>query len=96
MIDIVTHKSRPVRLWNAPAVVALVTSSPRASERLVHLVNYGKPVTSEMQIRVQGHYTRATLLRPDASSVTIKTAARGTTTEVFVPELRRLGVLVFS
>lgn len=96
VIDIVTHKRRPVRLWNAPAVVALVTGSPRAGERLVHLLNYGSPVNSEMQIRVQGLYSRAAMLRPDGSPLPLRAAKRGTMTEVFVPELKRLGVLVFS
>jgi hypothetical protein len=96
VIDVITHKRRPVRLWNAPSVIALVSASPQKGERLAHLVNYGKPVTSEVQARVQGQYTRAVLHRPDGSPVTLKTAKRGTTTEVFVPELKRLGVLVFS
>jgi hypothetical protein len=96
VIDLITHKSRPVRLWNAPAVIALVTNSPRAGERLAHMINYGSPIDSEMQARVQGHYTKAVLLRPDAAPLALKAAKRGATTEVFVPALKRLGVLVFS
>jgi hypothetical protein len=96
VIDVVTHKRRAVRLWNAPSVIALATASPRAGERLMHLVNYGAPIDMEIQTRVQGHYASATLLRPDADPVKLPVAKRGTTTEVQVPELKRLGVVVFS
>jgi hypothetical protein len=95
VIDVVTHKQRAVRLWNAPAVIALATASPRTGERLVHLVNYGKPVDTELQARVQGHFTSATLMRPEGEPIPLKPAKRGSTTEVFVPELQRLSVLVF-
>lgn len=91
VIDIVTHKQRAVRLWNAPSVIALATG-----ERLVHLVNYGAPIDVEVQTRVQGHYAQAKLLRPDGSPLPLKTATRGSMTEIQVPELRRLGVAVFS
>ncbi|HYI92765.1 MAG TPA: hypothetical protein VEX68_04420 [Bryobacteraceae bacterium] len=91
VIDIITHKQRAVRLWNAPAVIALVTG-----ERMAHLVNYGSPIDMDIQARVQGHFSKATLLRPDGEPVALKVAKRGSTTEVEVPELRRLGVLVFS
>jgi hypothetical protein len=96
VIDIITHKRRAVRLWNAPAVIALATASPRPGERLMHLINYGSPIDSDVQARVQGHFSKATLLRPDGEAVVLKPAKRGTTTEVEVPELRRLGVVVFS
>lgn len=96
VIDLIGHKERAVRLWNAPAVIALATDAPRAGGRLVHLVNYGSPIDQEIQVRVQGHFNRATLLRPDGSPLSLETALRGSTTEVFVPELTRLGVLAFQ
>lgn len=96
VVDVITHKSRALRLWNALAVIALATGSPRAGERLLHIINYGSPIDTELQARVQGDFTKATLLRPDASPLPLKPAKRGTTTEVFVPELKRLGVVVFS
>ena len=61
VIDIITHRKRAVRTWNAPAVIALATG-----EKLVHLVNYGSPIDMDVQTRVQGHFTKATLMRPDA------------------------------
>jgi hypothetical protein len=96
VIDVVTHKKRAVRMWNAPSVIALATASPKAGERLVHLINYGSPIDMEVQTRVQGHYASAMLLRPDADPVKLPAAKRGSTTEVQVPELKRLGVVVFS
>jgi hypothetical protein len=96
VIDIITHKRRAVRIWNAPAVVAFATSSPQRGERLLHLVNYGSPIDTDLQARVQGNFTKATLLRPDGAPVALPTAKRGITTEVLVPELKRLGVVVFS
>ena len=96
VIDIITHKQRAVRLWNAPAVIALATASPRPGEQLMHLLNYGSPIDSDVQARVQGHFSKATLLRPDGEPIALKPAKRGTMTEVEVPELRRLGVVVFG
>jgi hypothetical protein len=96
VIDVVTHKNRAVRMWNAPSVIALATASPKAGERLVHLINYGSPIDMEVQTRVQGHYANAMLLRPDADPLKLPAAKRGSTTEVQVPELKRLGVVVFS
>jgi hypothetical protein len=96
VIDVITHKNRAVRLWNAPSVIALATASPKPNERLVHLINYGSPIAMDVQTRVQGHYSSATLLRPDADPLKLQAAKRGPTTEVQVPKLKRLGVVVFS
>ena len=96
VIDIITHKKRAARLWNAPAVITLATASPKPEERLVHLINYGSPIDTDVQARVRGHFTKATLLRPEANPISLQAAKRGTMTEVQVPEIRRLGVIVFS
>jgi hypothetical protein len=100
VIDIVTHKRRPVRIWNAPAAIAIAAACPENSpvpgKVLATVVNYGEPLDSDFPVRVQGHYSRATLLRPDGSPTPLKPARRGTTTEVFISELRRLGVVVFG
>jgi hypothetical protein len=91
VIDIITHKRRAVRLWNAPAVIGLATGPG-----ILHLVNYGAPIDVDVQARIQGNYTKATLMRPDADSISLQTAKRGTTTEVQVPAIKRLGVVVFG
>jgi hypothetical protein len=93
VIDLINHKNRAVRLWNALAVIALVTKSPRSGERLLHVINYGSPIDVEVQARVQGHFTKAMLMRPDASPVPLQAAKRGTTTEVFLPEIKRVAVV---
>jgi hypothetical protein len=100
VIDIVSHRRRPARIWNAPAAIAWTTACPENApvrgKALMLVVNYGQPLDSDFPVRVQGHYTNATLLRPDASPTPLKAARRGSTTEVFVPELKRLGVVVFG
>jgi hypothetical protein len=96
VIDIISHKQRAVRIWNAPAVIALVTASPRRGERLMHVVNYGSPITMEVQARVRGQFRKAALLRPGSPSTPLAPKTRGATTEVFLPEIKRMAVVVFS
>ena len=96
VIDLVTHKKRAVRLWNAPAVIAVATDSPRKGGRLVHLVNYGSAIDSDVQLRVQGKYRKATLMRPEGTPVDLPASGRGSMTEVQVPELRRVATLAFD
>jgi len=96
VIDIVTHPRRAVRLWNAPAVIPLATAGRSEGEALLIAVNYGSPIESEIQARIQGVFAKATLLRPEAAPLDLKPARRGSTTEVYLPELVRLGVVVFS
>jgi hypothetical protein len=91
VIDLLTHKRRPARIWAAPTLVAVA-----AGARLMYCVNYGSPIDVPVQVRRQGVFTRATLLRPGAAPLTLKASRRGTTTEVMLPELRRLGILVFG
>ena len=100
VIDVVTQKRRAARLWNAPSIIALATAAPASSSArggvLLHALNYGSPIRSDLQARVQGVFAKATLLRPDGPPIPLKPAKRGTTTEVFLPELRRVGTVVFS
>jgi hypothetical protein len=96
VIDIVTQKRRAVRLWNAPAVIALLTSAPQGRARaLVRLMNYGKP-EDNILVAVQGSYTRVSLLQPSAAPVSLPTTQVGSTTEVTIPRLGRVGALMLS
>jgi hypothetical protein len=95
-IDLVTHRHRAARLWNAPSVIALATEGARPGELLLHLLNYGSAITDEVQVRVAGHYKSAELLRPGQAPRKLDTAARGTTTEVFPPDLGRVAVVRFG
>jgi hypothetical protein len=96
VIDLVGQKARAVRMWNAPAQIGRLTSSPRPRGAVLSVVNYGRGRRWETLVRVQGVYSRATLLRPDSESKELKVAKRGTTTEIQLPEMGRLGVVVFS
>jgi hypothetical protein len=99
VIDIVTHMRRALRIWNAPAAIALATDAPPGKGKaLLHVINYGSPIDSEseVQARIQGHFTKATLWRPEAPPLPLKPARRGSTTEIFIQELTRLGVVVFE
>lgn len=90
-IDLLTHRRRAARLWNAPSAIPLATAGG-----LLHIIQYGGPVENEVQARVQGIYKSATLLRPDAPPMPLKIYHRGTTTEVFPPAVRRLAVVQFQ
>ena len=99
VIDIVTQKRRAARLWNAPTAIALATSSPPGANRgraLLHLINYGSRLEGEVLVAVEGSYSRATLLRPEAPARPLSTAKRGTTTEVTLPDLERVATLVLE
>jgi hypothetical protein len=100
VIDIITHKRRAVRLWKAPAVVALARFCPHhgrvRGEALLAVVNYGSPVDTEIQTRIQGNFAKALLLRPEAPPVTLRAVKRGATTEIMVPELTRVAAVIFG
>ena len=91
VIDIVNHRNRAVRLWNASPVIPLATEGVH-----VHLVNYGSRIADEFQCRVQGYFSSAQLLRPSGGPLTLKTAHRGSMTEVFVPEIDCVATIRFA
>ncbi len=96
VIDIVTQKRRAVRLWNASAVIPLLTSAPQGRARaLLRLMNYGKP-EDRILVAVQGSYTRVSLLQPGAAPASLPTTQVGSTTEVTIPTLGRVGALMLS
>ncbi|MCX6588254.1 MAG: hypothetical protein NTX13_16940 [Acidobacteria bacterium] len=90
-IDLVTHKRRAARLWNAPSAIPLATAGG-----LLHVIQYGSPIEVEIQARVQGLYRSATLLRPEGPPLALKLYRRGTMSEVFPPSIQRLGVVQFE
>ena len=95
MIDLVGHRRRPARLWNAPSAVVFSTAGPAPGEALLHIVNYGAAQNEDVQARIDGHFKQATLLRPEAPSAPLKTQPRGHATEVFLPRLERAAVIRF-
>lgn len=96
VIDVVGHRRRTARLWNARSAVAFATAGPRPGEALLNIINYGaRQREDEVQARIHGHFKTATLLRPEAPAVTLKTSPRGLATEVFLPTLQNVAVIHF-
>ena len=90
VIDIVGHPRRAVRIWNANSTIAI--SSPG----IVNLLNYsGRSRGGDTQVRIQGVYKTATLLRPESPPLKLEASRRGSTTEVFVPDLALVGTILF-
>jgi hypothetical protein len=90
-IDLLTHRRRAARLWNAPSAIPLATAGG-----LLHIIQYGGPTENEIQARVQGIYKSATLLRPDAPPASLKIYHRSGSTEVFPQTISRLAVVQFQ
>jgi hypothetical protein len=87
---------RPVRLWDASAVIAMASREGARANLILRLVNYGSPTRGDIMAQVRGVYSSATLLGPGQPSVTLRTCRRGENTDVLVPGFRRLAVIVFS
>jgi hypothetical protein len=96
VIDLAGQKNRAVRMWNAPSQVALFSRIPGSREAVLSVVNYSTELKTETLVRVQGVFRRASLLTPDAGPRELKAVKRGATTEIYLPEVRRLAVVVFS
>jgi hypothetical protein len=96
VIDLITHRRRATRLWNALSAIPLATEGERKGEALLHVVNYGSPAREEIQAHIQGHFSKAMLLSPEKAPVALKTVRRGPSTEVFLPTLERVAVVRFS
>ena len=79
-----------MRIWNANSTIAV--SSPG----VVHLLNYAGRSRSETQVRIQGVYKTATLLRPGSEPKKLEASRRGSTTEVFVSDLAYVGTVQFG
>lgn len=87
---------RPVRLWDASAVIAMVSKGGARAGPILRLVNYGSPIRGDIMAQVRGVYNSADLLRPDLPPVRLRTWRRGENTDVAVPGFRRLALVVFT
>jgi hypothetical protein len=95
--DLAGYKRRPVRLWNALAAIAVATEAPRPGDALMHVINYGSKVETEVQARIQGHFGKAVLLRPETGAPQdLKISKRGATSEVFLPNLAHAAIVHFQ
>ena len=95
ILDLAARR-RPVRLWDASAVIAMVSQAGARAKPILRLVNYGSPTRGDIMAQVRGIYNSATLLRPGQPSVTLRTCRRGENTDILVPGFRRLALVVFS
>lgn len=99
VVDLITPERRPVRTWAVHAGIVLGTAAPPgAGKALMHVINYGSPITETRQAlaQIRGSFTRATLLRPDGPPLELKPQRRPGFTETLIPELIRLGVIAYS
>jgi len=100
VIDLATQARRAVRIWDALAVVASVTQGPEQGpikgRAVLRTINYGDPMHWDLMAYVQGNYQSAVLLRPEAPPLRLKASRRGASTEVILPDLRRVGLVVFD
>lgn len=94
VLDLVTYRHRPVRAWNAGTVV--YTASRRGTQSIATLMNYGRQRIYDVQLRVRGNFKTATLHAPGAPEKPLEAKRREAMTEVFLPELGRMGVVVFG
>jgi hypothetical protein len=90
MIDYITQKRRAARVFNCNAAVAM------AGESVLYIVNYGRPQDLPVLARIQGSFTKATLLRPEAPPASVKVSRRGTSSEATLPGLERVAAVVFG
>ena len=95
VIDLVTHRQRPLRLWNAPAIIGVASEGVRAGTILT-LLNYGVSVPEDIQAHVLGTHTRALLHLPGAAPVSLRVAKRVAMSEVFIPKLERACAVEFT
>jgi hypothetical protein len=100
LIDIAGQKRRTARLWNCDAGVAIATSAPRvgpmAGNSALHIINYGQPVEFPVLARIDGVFTRAIVVRPEAGPQSLKVGRRGSASEVAVDHLGRLATVIFT
>ena len=100
LVDMIGQKRRAARLWNCDAGVALATLAPKTGavtgKAALHIINYGQPVDFPVLARIQGNFTRATVVRPEAAPLSVRVARRGSASEVAIPQLGRVGTVVFN
>lgn len=91
-------KERSVRLWDNGAVIALAMAGPAGGQAKAALcaVNYGHPIDWGLMAQIHGHYPEATLLRPEAEPLKLRVARRGPSSEVVLPRIGLLAVVVFA
>ena len=90
MIDYVTQNRRAARVFNCNSAVVM------AGPAVLYIINYGRPQDLPVLARIQGAFTKATLLRPEAAPQTVKVSRRGSSSEATLPGLERVAAVVFG
>jgi hypothetical protein len=90
MIDYITQKRRAARVFNCNAAVAM------AGQAVLYIVNYGRAQDLPVLARIQGSFTKATLLRPEAPPQPVKVVRRDSSSEATLPNLERAAAVVFG
>ncbi len=90
MIDYVTQSRRAARVFNCNAAVVM------AGPAVLYIVNYGRPQDLPVLARIQGSFTKAMLLRPEAAPQAVKVSRRGTSSEATLPQLERAAAVIFG
>jgi hypothetical protein len=90
MIDYVTQKRRAARVFNCNAAVVM------AGQAVLYIVNYGRPQDLPVLARIQGSFTKAMLLRPEAPPESVKVSRRGSSSEATLPSMERVAAVVFG
>src|ERR1019366_8692079 len=95
MIDLVGAR-RPARVWNLSGGIVTASQAGPGAKAALQVVNYGSPARSGVLVRRYGVFQSATLLRPEDADVSLRIYKRGASTEVVLPSLGRLGVVIFD
>ncbi|MGO9895021.1 MAG: hypothetical protein ACLPX8_12505 [Bryobacteraceae bacterium] len=90
MIDYVTQSRRAARVFNCNAAVVM------AGAAVLYIINYGRPRDLPVLARIQGSFTKAMLLRPEAPPQAVKVSRRGTSSEVTLPQLECAAAVIFG
>jgi len=98
VIDLLTQPRRAVRVWNTSTVIATLGNAHESGRgrSVLRIVNYGSPHEWEVMFYVQGGYTSAVLLRPEAPQKQLQVARRSNLTEVNLQDLRRAAVVLLE
>ena len=83
-IDYVTQARRAARVFNCNSAMVMAGAS------VLYLINYGRAQDLPVLARIQGSFSKATLLRPGAGPQPVKVSRRGTSSEATLPGLERL------
>jgi hypothetical protein len=78
------------------SVVVSMNGQSRTNRLFIHLLNYASTPVLDVDLKVNGRFTSAQLLSPDADPRTIPVSTQGTSTQMRIPELRIYDLVVLE